>query len=476
MRKSTLSTLSLTMVVLFMASLTGSLHSTAVRIPALVDACDAISDANGDLLVWGCYTNDLDFGSVVLSSPEAFSGFVAKLSTSGKWLWVKDFPAAHPYQMMVRGMMIWLERDGCIGVSGPFAWDSPFGKRIADENSNQVSLAYLSPEGELLALDDNFLRNRKKPQRPDYDPNVENNRIETIDNGDFRYSVDNDSDPLIIRCQNLLNGSSWELEFQVSPVLDSSVRLSEMTALNGGGIAFVGYFTCDRLQLGGSIIHNKSSNFPHFIGGIKSDGSGAWIKQLESLGEDFPIFEIFPTQDGGVILSEQHQWMFYSADEILQIEHHFQCFDASGNLLWTVNLGKHFDGRGFLSEGWDSFNFMMGKGGTYLLSAGYLGPEGFIPESRLLQLGEGGEVINRFSLPGTQVGIYVAANFLPNGDLIYCSLTRDNDRYRYTISSLDQNMKLKWEKVLVGESFDPSVNSETFVVVENNIFLATGFS
>lgn len=471
MRTFTLNAQSLTMIILFMVSLAGLLPSTTVGIPALLDKCDVISDANGDLLVWGCYKNDLDFGNVVLTSPEAFSGFVAKLDTSGKWLWVKDFPGAHPYQMMWDAMMIWLEKDGCIGVSGPFTWDSPFGKTIADEVCGQMALAYLSPEGELLALDDAFLRDRQKPQRPDYYPNMENNRIESMDNGDFRYSVEYDGGPAIISCKNLRNNSSWELDFQVSPVLSrgSGVNLDRMAALAGGGVAFIGSFWGERLQLVDSSIINRSEDSQVFIGGIKSDGSGAWLRPVESLVDPnyYSVYELFASLDGGVILSE-HPQMENAEYDWWANEHYFQCFNSSGKLAWTVNLGKPVGNQG-------NFNLVAGKGGNHLFSAGYLDPKGFIPKPRLLQFGEDGEVINRFSLPGTQVGMYDAAGFLPSGDLIFCSLTSDDDRYRYTISSLDQNMKRKWDKVLEGEYLDHLYYSKSFIVADNSIFLITEF-
>lgn len=471
MRTFTLNTQSLTMIILFVVSLAGLLHSTTVGIPALLDKCDVISDANDDLLVWGCYKNDLDFGSVVLTSPEAFSGFVAKLDTSGKWLWVKDFPGAHPYQMMWDGMMIWLENDGCIGVSGPFTWDSPFGKKIADNDCEQMSLAYLSPEGEPLALDDTFLRDRKNPQRPDYDQDMENNRIESMDNGDFRYSAEYDGGPLIICCENLRNNSSWELDFQVIPVLarGSGVNLDRMAALAGGGVAFIGSFWGERLQLGDSRIINRSEDSQVFIGGIKSDGSGAWLRPVESLVDPsyYSVYELFASLDGGVVLSE-HPEMENNEFDWWANEHHFRCFDASGNLAWTVNLGKPVGHRG-------NFNLVEGDDGTHLFSAGYLGSGGFIHEPRILQLDEAGDVVNRFSLPGKQVGMFDAAGFLQNRDLVYCSLTSDNDVYRYTISSLSKDMKKKWENVLICEYLDPMYYCKSFVVVDNSIFLITQF-
>ena len=48
-------------------------------LPGYLHGCDVLADSSGDFIVFGSFVNDLEFGALRLSSPEGFSGFVAKL-------------------------------------------------------------------------------------------------------------------------------------------------------------------------------------------------------------------------------------------------------------------------------------------------------------------------------------------------------------------------------------------------------------
>lgn len=107
-------------------------------------------DGSGYACLVGMFKNTATFGSQTLTASGDFDVFVAKLDSSGNWLWAAGAGGIHPDS----GYGIALENSGVVYVTGLFMGTATFGSHTltasADDTNTDIFVARLDPSGNWL--------------------------------------------------------------------------------------------------------------------------------------------------------------------------------------------------------------------------------------------------------------------------------------------------------------------------------------
>ncbi len=465
-------------------------------LPGYLHGCDVLADSSGDFIVYGSFVNDLEFGALRLSSPEGVSGFVAKLSRTGNWMWARKFSSEYSDYMLGEKMLVWLEADGIIGVTGPFSWEAPYGKSISDSKDEVLSLAYMNADGQFIALDNEFQKShhRRKQLRPETDEYEAKPRVLTVQSGELEYRAGQDVEnqdsywdpyeyevveasysnlPARIVCLDTRTGRSWELEFTVNPEREnlSPISIFKLASNPRGGVTLVGSFTGRELFFGGSRLANSSDQAQLFIGSLASDGTLNWLKPLEALKTDIEAggYDLLCSPEGNVLYTENSrvEGFEHTGAAIIQ---RFYCYDDSGKEIWRLNLGREVDIPGFSV-------LVSSSEGNYFYNPGITENDKVMQAPSLIGFEDNGAVKGRCVNLDSPWGQYVTARALPGGDLIFAWMVQ---RPEYGFNGLvaacySKDLDLKWKKSLQCQSLDPLSYTNLILTYTDAIYLSAIF-
>jgi hypothetical protein len=104
-------------------------------------------DGQGNIVITGYFSSSADFGNTKLTSKGPYDLFVAKLDTSGKWLWAKRAGSAG----RENGVGIVVDAKGNILITGNFESIADFGStKLTSKGRNDLFVAKLNTSGKWL--------------------------------------------------------------------------------------------------------------------------------------------------------------------------------------------------------------------------------------------------------------------------------------------------------------------------------------
>jgi hypothetical protein len=117
-----------------------------------------INDSEGNIYLYGMFTNDITFGNTTLQSYDDLDGVLAKYDKYGNFVWVKQIGGPGTNNSSTKGLSI--TKNGNIMIGGSFDQYVLFGETMLSSNQNYcIFTALFNSDGNLLWAKNNGTNN-----------------------------------------------------------------------------------------------------------------------------------------------------------------------------------------------------------------------------------------------------------------------------------------------------------------------------
>jgi len=301
------------------------------------EGCDIAIDSSGNSYVTGFFKETASFGSTNLTSSGQDDIFVAKLDSSGNWLWTKQAGGTN-YD---GGYSIAIDSSGNSYVTGYFRGTASFGNTtLTSSGQDDIFVAKLDSNGNWLWAKKAGGTNNDEGHGIATDSSgnsyVTGYFYGTASFGSTTLTSSGESDIFVAKLDSSGNwlwakqagGTNYDYGFGIA--IDSS-----------GNSYVTGYFYSVTASFGSTTL-NSSGGYDIFVAKLDSSGNWLWVKQAGGTSDDYGLGIATDSSGNSYVTGYFYGTASFGSTTLTSsgdIDIFVAKLDSSGNWLWVKQAG-----------------------------------------------------------------------------------------------------------------------------------------